>query len=63
MNDDFYFDTENKNDLCEDNSPESSISSVQFGDVEIDLTEEKQTEEKRPFPDVSDQIENSPNIN
>jgi hypothetical protein len=24
---------------------------------------EKQTEEKRPFPDVSDQIENSPNIN
>ena len=47
MNDDFYLDTENKKDLCEDNSPESSISSVQFGDVEIDLTEEKQTEENQ----------------
>ena len=47
MNDNFYLDTENKKDLCEDNSPESSISSVQFGDVEIDLTEEKQTEENQ----------------
>lgn len=47
MNDDFYLDKENENNVGEDNSPEYSFNSVQFGDVEIDLTEEKQTEENQ----------------
>ena len=55
MNNDFYFNEENKNDMGEDSSPKSSISSVQFGDVEIDLTEEKQTEENQNAPFENDE--------
>lgn len=55
MNNEFYFDNENKNELGEDNSPEASFNSEQFGEVEIDLTEEEQN---APFENV----ENSSNF-
>lgn len=53
--------------IFEDNSQviERSGETVRkYQDAQVFGTEkEKTTEEKRPFPDVSDQIENSPNIN
>ena len=51
MNDDFYLDKENENNVGEDNSPEYSFNSVQSGEKEI-----------KPEPEnVSEQFENVEN--